>query len=300
MRLFLRARPLAVALALTVCGASVSGCAFFAPSESKVRAGELYETAHPKYDPYFRDVHGAQVEAGAWEDQKRAVRRPLVDALKIDPDAADVTVIQATHERVLGVAREAGNVRLDVADGQGKIVVQNPAKLDEAARTFFQVVESTVRAESERARALRDVPAKVDAIAKQGHALEPQVRDDLARRGGRAAKQVLEELQASYDVLSDLSKGARLSVREAEDFIADLRRAVGADMAEAAARPGKGAKGAAKPKGAAPAADAPAPPKPKPVATPTPPPADTPKPKPAESSAPAKPPPPKPADEFNP
>lgn len=301
----MRARALFVACSFALLTA-VPGCSFFAPTESKVRAGELFETAHPKYDPYFRDVHQAQLEANAWEEQKRSSRRPLVDALKLDPDAAAVTVVQATHERMLGIAREAGNVHLDVVEGQGRVVVQNTSKVDDASRSFIGAIETCVHNESERAKALRNVPPRVDALVKQGRDLEPQVRDDLERRGGRMPKLVLEELQASYDVLGEISKEARLEAREADDFIADLRRAVGTDIAESAARPSaKSAPAPKTPKAAEPARSKPAPApvdaKPKPVA-------ETPKPKPPTTTSEPPPkkaeeapkPPPKAQDEFNP
>ncbi len=257
------------ALFVALFSAVAPACTFFAPPQSKVRAGELFEAAHPTYDPYFREVHQMQTVAAGWDDQKRTARRPLIDVLKIDPDAADVTVVQATHERVLGVAREAGNVKLEVTEGQARVVAQNASKVDDAGRAVFQAIEACVRGEFERGKSLRDVPAKTDALVKQGRALEPHVRDDLSRRGGRAPKQVMEELQASYEALSELSKSARLGAREADDFIADLRRGVGSDMAEAAARPSASAKpGQAKTK--PPKVDGDTPPKPAPV-TPKPP-----------------------------
>lgn len=295
------------ALLIAMLGGSVA-CSFFAPPESKVRAGELFESAHPTYDPYFREVHGMQSAAATWDEQKRNARRPLIDILKLDPDAADVTIVQATHERVLGVAREAGNVRLDVTEGQGRVVAQNAAKVDDAGRAVFQAIETCVKNEFDRAKSLRDVPPKTEALVKQGRTLEPQVRDDLSRRGGRAPKQVMEELQASYDALNEISKSARLGAREADDFIADLRRGVGSDMSEAAARPSGSAKPApAKTKPTKTEADAPKP-KPKPVEidapkpTPKPEIKPEPKPEPKPESKPEPKPEPKPAakDEFNP
>jgi hypothetical protein len=289
---------LTVGLLACASATATCACSFFAPPASKVRAGELFEAAHPTYDPYFRDVHALQMEIASWEEQKRSARRPLVDVLKLDPDAADVTVVQATHERMLGVSREAGNVRLDVSEGQARVVVQNAAKLDESARATFQAIETCVRNEIDRAKGLRDVPAKADALLKQGRALEPHVRDDLSRRGGRAPKQVLEELQASYDVLSEISKSSRLAVREADDFVADLRRAVGSDMAESAARPSASSKASAA-RATKPARTGeeiprrPETPRPKPVEV------DAPKPKPVETK-PEEPKKPAAKDEFNP
>jgi hypothetical protein len=234
-------------VALAIALAVGPACMLLNPPESKVRSGELFEVAHEKYDPYFREVHILQKQKAGNDDQKASARRALVDVLKLDPDVADVTLIQATHERVLGISREAGNVRLDVTEGTGHVVVQNSAKVDDASRNVFSAIETCVRAESDRAKALREIPTKADTLSKQGHALEPQVQSDLGRRGARAPKQVQEELTASYEVLNEVSKSSRLQAREAEDFIADLRRAVGADIAESAARPSASASASAKP-----------------------------------------------------
>lgn len=279
-------------------GASITmvGCSLFSPPPSKVRSGVLFETAHPKYDPYFRDVYGMQTDAKNWPTQKRAARNPLVDALKLDPDAVDVTLIQSTHERVLSMVHEVGTIRLEVNEGQGHVVAQNPAKLDDSGRAFFQAIEACVHNEAERAKSLRDVPARADALAKQGRELQTQAKDDLSRRGGRSAQQVVEELEASVDVVNEISKSSRLDVREADDFIADLRRAVGSEFNDVRGGGSNKAAGA-KPK---PKANAPSPgpsPSPAPAA-----PAAKPEPKPEpKATEPAAKPKPKPAaDEFTP
>ncbi len=235
---------LAVLVALAASQSACSG--FFAPTESRVRAGELFEVAHAKYDPYFQQVHSLQGQVKSWGREKDATRRPLVDALKLDPDVADVTLVQATHERMLGISRDAGNIRVEMTEGRGRVVAQNPAKVDDGGRAVFGAIESCVQSELERAKKLREIPPKADTILKEGRALEPQVREDLGRRGQRAPKQVQEELQASYEVLAELSKSARLRAREAEDFVADLRRAVDSDISDSAARPSSSASKPAK------------------------------------------------------
>lgn len=311
-------RALAAALvgaALLGLGAN-AGCAFLIPPESKVRAGELFETEHAKYDPYFKEVYALQQAAGGWDAKRAEVRRPLVDALKLDPDVADVTLVQSTHERLLGVAREAGTIRMDVTDGQARVVAQNPSKVDEASRSLFGTLETCARAELDRGKALRDVPARVELLLKDGRALKPQVREDLSRRGSRFSKEVEAELAASYDSLGEIAKSARLLSREAEDFVADLRRAVGTDLAEAAARPSakapKGGKPGAKPGDSSPKPGEAKPKPPEPTKPPEPAkvkppevvkPAEAPKPEKPEvkPEAPKTPEPPKPAkEEFNP
>src|SRR5262249_40054150 len=67
---------------------------------SKVAQGQLYLSGEQRFDAYFRDVHAIQVWAAQWPEDKRQTRKPLVSILDLTPDAADVTIIQATHEKI--------------------------------------------------------------------------------------------------------------------------------------------------------------------------------------------------------
>ncbi len=58
------------------------------------------------------------------------------------------------------------------------------------------------------------------------------MQPDFQRRGGDVATDVKQELDASLDVLGKISTGSRSSAREAEDFVADLQRAIQADPTE--------------------------------------------------------------------
>jgi len=288
------------ALTMTAC-ALAAGCSLLG-GPSKVRSGELFETGEQKYDAYFKDVHELQIAAVGWADEQKASCRPLVDALKLQPDAADVSIVQATHERVATIARDVGPTKLETANDDVHLTATNAAKVDEVTRELFKAIETCAHAQMARAKGMREVPTRVDDLSKTGRALEPHVREDFAKRGGRAAMDVQQELTASYEVLGDVSKSSRNGAREAEDFVATLQRAVDSDAP--AAEPARDAgepklppakvgksKPSAKPP-AEPRAAADPPPRPKPPAEPeTRSDPDPPKPKPK----------PKPADEpFNP
>ncbi len=268
--------------------AMLVGCSILSGS-SKVKSGELYETGEARYDAYFKDVHDLQVAAVGWDDERKAACRPLVDVLRLSPDAADVSVVQETHERVKAVARDVGPVKLDISGDEVILSAGNPAKVDEPTRELFKSVELCAHAEVTRGRELHAVPPKVDVLVKSGRELEPHVREDFAKRGGRIPAEVQEEISASYEVLGDVSRRAREGAREAEDFVADLGRAV---LSEAPAEETKPDPKAAKGKPAKPAASTPPPP---PAAKPPAPPESKPEPKvapPPPPPATAKPPPP--------
>jgi hypothetical protein len=146
-------------------------------------------------------------------------------------------------------------------------------------KELFRSIEATTRTELERAKTLRTFPTKIDQLTKTAHELLTKVQDDFPKKKGTAAD-VTDELNGAIEVLTNLSNTSRSSAREAEDFVADLQRAVQADPTDPLPR-GDGSAGVAV---------APPPPKQKPVvavkpqvtttqATPP-----KPKPKPVESS----------------
>ena len=218
-------------LAKLACLVLVASCALFEP-QSKVKSGQLFQTGQAQYDDYFNKVHQLQLEAASWADDKKASRRALIDALKIATDSVDVTILEATHEKLVSIAHVTGPTRLDLRDDDGKIVLASEARADQSMRDFVKALQSTVDAEIKRKRALRDVPSRVDELVKIGRDLEPRVKGDFFRQGGTAMADVHDEITASYDVLDEISKNARLDRRETEDFISDLGRAVAAEPAE--------------------------------------------------------------------
>lgn len=271
----------------------VASCSLF-ESGTHVREAQLYQPGVASYDAYFKEVHELQVATASWPDQKRAARRPLVDLLKLSLDAADVTIAQATHERMIGAAHDAGATRLDLKGDEPKVLAAGgEGRVDAATREFFRAIEGSVKAELARRKALRDLPPRIDELTKVGRELEPKVRDDFAAHGGGLTSDVKAELTASYDVLSTLSANARNEAREAEDFVSVLERAISAEPSEPLPKPESS--GSAKVP----------PPKPKPTGAPPPATAKPPPPANPPPTATAKPPPPKPTggggDEvFNP
>jgi len=196
---------------------------------SKVKAGELFESGETRYDAYFKEVHELQVAAVGWPDERKTACRALVDTLKLSPDAADVSIVQATHERVNQVARDVGPIKLEVTSDDAHLTAGNAESVDDSTRELFRSIEICAHAVSQRAKNLRVVPPKVDELHKAGRDLEPHVREDFSRRGGRVGSDVQAELTASYSVLDGISREARNGARGAEDFVADLQRAIVSD-----------------------------------------------------------------------
>jgi hypothetical protein len=203
----------------------VAGCSLFEP-QSKVRSGDLFTTGQAQYDDYFGKVHTLQEAAAGWADEKKAARRALIDSLKIATDSVDVTILEATHERMVGIAATVGATRLDMKDDSGKVVLASESRADGPTRDFVKALQAMVDGETKLDRELRDVPQRCDDLAKAGKALEPRVHDDFFRQGGTMMADVHDELLASYDVLGQISKSARQTRRETSDFIAELGRAV--------------------------------------------------------------------------
>ena len=266
---------------LAVLGLVLLGGCNLLGAPSRVKAGELFETGEARYDTYFKEVHEVQVRAASWPDDRKATRRPLVDALKLTPEAADVTIVQTTHERVSSVSRDVGPTKLEVNGEEAHVTALGASKVDDPTRELFKAIEATTRGELARAKSLRQIPTRIDELTKIGRELAPHVREDFAKHGGRVPRDVQEELTASYDVIGNVSRDARSGAREAEDFIADLRRAVGSDAPEAKEEkasppPKKAEKAEAKPlKKETPLPVKPGPkPEPKSEATPAPKPAD--------------------------
>ncbi len=209
--------------------ALLASCTLFGQA-SRVKQGELVETGDARYDAYFKDVHDMQVTSVGWSDERQAACRPLVDELRLAPDSAGVSIVQETHERVKAVAHDVGPTKLDITGDEAHVTADNAAKVDESTRNLFRLIENCAHTELARSRALKDVPAHVDAVVKNGRELEPHIKDDFAKHGGHVAEDVQSEMTASYEALSDISKNARSGAREAEDFVADLQRAVGSSL----------------------------------------------------------------------
>ena len=209
----------------------LAGCALFEP-QSKVKSGALFTTGQAEYDDYFNKVHQLQVESSGYDDDRKSDRRGLIDALKIATDSVDVTILEATHQRMVGIAHTVGPTRVDLREDEGKITLASEARADVTTRDFIKALQTTLDGEEKRKHALRDVPQRCDDLAKLGHGLEPRIRTDFFKQGGTMMADVHDELAASLEVLDQISKNARLARREAEDFIAELGRSVASDSGE--------------------------------------------------------------------
>ncbi len=248
---------------------------------SRVREGGLYRTGEAQYDAYFKEVHDVQVAASTWSDDKKAARKPIVDALQLTTDSSDSTIAQLCHEQIEAAQSSLGTAELKVAGDDVKFVSGTGSRgsIDGLATAL----EATAKGEIDRAKKLKTLPPRIEALLKTGHDLEPHAKEDFVKVGGQKPFEVKAELNASFDVLGAIATNAKREVRSAESFVADLQRAVAlgpnAQLAIAAADAG-----------------APATP-PKPTATPRP---ATPKPPPQPTStgqaALPKPPPPPHAD----
>jgi hypothetical protein len=188
-------------------------------SPSRVRAGILYSPGSARYDAYFNEIHAQQVAAAGWPDDRKNTRKPLLDALKLVPDADDAMIEQATKDRL-----SSGILRLEV-QGTDVHVVEAASARHDSPRDVLAAVEVTAHQEVERAKKLSELPGRIEALAKTGRDLESHIAEDFASSGQKPFE-VQEEIRASYDVLLSLSQGATREKKNAEQFVAELGRAV--------------------------------------------------------------------------
>jgi hypothetical protein len=200
---------------------------------SKVRAGELYAPGSARYDVYFAEIHALQVGALAWPVEGRNARKPLLDALKLAPEADDAAIAQATKDRL-----NKGLLHLDVRGSDVHVTEVSAAGPEESPRDLVAAVEVTAHAEIERSKKLSEFPARVEALSKSGHELETHIAEDFAGQGQKPFE-VKEELHASYDVLSALTADADRERQGAQQLVAELGRAVstGSEVPASAATP---------------------------------------------------------------
>jgi hypothetical protein len=192
-------------------------------SQGKVGQGQLYLSGEARFDAYFKDVHAIQVWAAEWPDDRKATRRPLISMLDLTPDAADVTIVQATHEKVALLMR-GGAIKLETFVDEARVSTSGNAKSDPG---LFRAIEETANGELQRARKLNAMLPKLNELAKLGHSLEVRVDETFQKQVPGKVSEVRSELGASFTVLSATSTRARRVMRECDDFVSDLQRAVG-------------------------------------------------------------------------
>lgn len=211
---------LAVALGLVFLGiVALGGCEVLG-SPSRVKAGQLYVSGQARYDTYFAAVHLEQVGAAKWAEERKAARRPLVEQLKLPPEASDEVIAQATRDHL-----SSGTLRLDVSGAEAHVVPADQTK-QASPRDLLAAIEQTARTEADRSQKLRDLPAKLDQLAKQGHDLEGHIGEDFGKQAGQKPFEVKEEIDASFTVLRDLARASQRESKSAGDFLTQLQRAV--------------------------------------------------------------------------
>jgi hypothetical protein len=187
---------------------------------SKVRAGDLYTAGAARYDPYFGEVHALQVRRMAWPLERKGARKPLLEALKLNPDVDDAAIAQSTRDHL-----NAGLLHLEVMGTDVHVVEGSRAGTTDSPRDVLAAVELAAHAEIERGKELSDLSTRIDTLEASGHDLEAHIREDFAGRGQKPFE-VREELRASYEVLSDLKADAARERQAADHLVADLARAV--------------------------------------------------------------------------
>jgi hypothetical protein len=210
-------------LGVSVLGVSLLATSCMLGGESRLAQGQLYASGDPTYDAFFRDVHQQQVDEASWGDDKKGAHKSLVATLDLTPDAPEVTIIQVTHESSSKIARQPASVRLEI-DGTTAHVTASGGTGDSGA--LFRAIEDTAHLELERAKRLRGVEPKLDALTKQGAELETHVKADFSKFGGGKGNDVANELTSAHEILTKLKARAESEARESEDFVADLGRAL--------------------------------------------------------------------------
>lgn len=222
----MRQTPKTWAVLLGAVLALVAACELL--GNSRVRDGQLYRTGESAYDTYFHDVHDLQVAAADLDLDRRAARRPVIDALQLTPDSADATIVQVAHEQLAAAAPQIGAAKLEIDGEEARVRTQSGTRGNPETEKLLLAIEASVKAEIARGKKLRDIQPKIEAVLKAGHELEPHVKDDFAKHDSRGQKpfEVRNELSSSYDVLSVINYRARREARAAESYVADLQRAV--------------------------------------------------------------------------
>lgn len=170
---------------------------------SKVAKGQLYASGDGQYDPYFEQVHREQVASGAWADEAKAARKPIVTALNLTGNASNSTIASSAKD---GIEKHG--------DGHGK-----PAAVE------------TVSAEASLAKKLAAEAERLEDLKKKGEELKKHAEGERRNMGADKAdekkvdkrRQIERELSASISVTDDLASDARKGAKEADDLAARLR-----------------------------------------------------------------------------
>ena len=217
-------------------------------SSSKVAQGQRYQSDDQRYDPYFDNVHQAQVAAAAWPDEKKATRRPLVNALALTPDC-----VGRHHPRRHAAAREVEAAAAS-SISRARTSRRRAAANDSA---LFAALEETVRLELDRARKMKDKSDKLDEMSKHGEELKKAAETEASQRGAEKAdekkteksREIRRELGGAIDATRTLSQQALRQSKYAQEFLDDLGDAV--EASSGPRRPQRSERVEAAPAGAA-------------------------------------------------
>ena len=212
-----------IALCVVLAGTTAIGCNL---SSSRVAHGQRYQSEDARYDPYFDAVHQQQVAAAAWADEKKAARRPLLNALGLTPGADEDTVLSATRARAKKIAGGGGG-KLDLASAHVTPVGASDPPL-------FSAVEEAARLELDRARKLRASADKLEEMAKRGEELKKSADHEYENRGAEKAdekksdkrNEIRRELGGSVTACRRLGRDANTDAQAAQDFLQDLGEAI--------------------------------------------------------------------------
>ena len=213
---------------------ATTGCDLFVGS-TKVAHGQRYQSDDQRFDPYFDAVHQQQVTAAGWPDEKKAARKPLIDALTLPPNATDDAIVTATRTRAKS---NNGGGKLDVATAHVTPVGSGDPPL-------FAAVEESVRLELDRARKRRATATQLEELAKKGEDHKRTADREYENRGAEKADQkktdkrleLHRELGAAITVMRDLGSDANKDAQSGQDFLEDIGDAIEAKDPQPKKRP---------------------------------------------------------------
>jgi hypothetical protein len=195
-------------------------CSPAAP-QSRVATGKLYATGNTKYDEYFREVNALQSQTEAWEQERLASRKSLVDQLALSAGVPDATLIDSLFSAIEQLA--AGPYKVE---GTGEAIRITSAE-GKAEGPLFRSIETLIRFEIERsARRKRGRPHAVK-LAEKGKELYAQTRKEFNNAAFGESRQNVElEIDSSMETLKSIDARTAREADEADAFVVLVKRAL--------------------------------------------------------------------------
>jgi hypothetical protein len=207
-------------LALAISSPFAVACAPAVP-QSRVATGKLYATGNVKYDEYFREVNALQSQTDAWEQERLASRKSLVDQLALSAGVPDATLIDSLFNAIEQLA--AGPYKVE---GTGESIRITSAE-GKAEGPLFRSIEVLIRFEIERsARRKRGRPQAVK-LAEKGKELYAQTRKEFNNAAFGESRQNVElEIDSSMETLKSIDLRTAREADEADAFVVLVKRAL--------------------------------------------------------------------------